>query len=192
MHFAPVFQSVTTTDAGGNAIGPQLTALRAIKGGMILGGAPSVFAYGMEDMPRQYAAYVKWRVMPLVGNNSEQVRFPPLIRNEWRATVNALSPLSGVEIPPRGEWAAQRRQLPRPIRFQIGGVTRDSTGTILGTCVVKLYYTSNDLEIAQVTSDGSGNYAFWVGDSVTNYYVVAYKAGAPDVAGTTLNTLKGV
>lgn len=77
--------------------------------------------------------------------------------------------------------------LPAPT-LRITGVTRDSTGATLASCVVQLFSTVNDRIVNETTSDGSGNYTFIVGGSLT-YYIVAYKAGAPDVAGTTANTL---
>ena len=69
----------------------------------------------------------------------------------------------------------------------ISGVTRDGSGTALGGCTVRLF-GPDDVLIAIVVSDGSGAFAFYPSRSGP-YYLVAYRAGAPDVAGTTLNTL---
>ena len=78
-----------------------------------------------------------------------------------------------------------------PTQFFISGVTKDSTGTILGSCTVKLFRTSDDRWFETVTSDATtGAYRFG-GVGSANCYVVAYKAGSPDVAGTTVNTLVG-
>lgn len=71
----------------------------------------------------------------------------------------------------------------------ITGVTRDSAGAPLGNCVVDLFYTSNDTRRATTTSDGSGNFRFDIGPGA-KHYMVAYKPGSPDVAGTTVNTLE--
>jgi len=89
-------------------------------------------------------------------------------------------------------------------KFVIQGVTRDSGGTPLGSCVVSLYRTGNpptgmnpigdglDELVDRVTSDAStGAYRFDVVGLGQLYYVVAYKAGSPDVSGTTVNTLQG-
>ena len=73
----------------------------------------------------------------------------------------------------------------------IRGVTRDSGGAALASCTVKLFRTSDDFLIATTTSDGSGNYDFPVQNDNATYYVVAYKSGAPDVSGTTTNSLAG-
>lgn len=70
----------------------------------------------------------------------------------------------------------------------ITGITKDSSGNPLGSCVVQLFRTVDDLIISEVISDGSGNYILYptVGGP---FYIVAYKTGSPDVAGTTVNTL---
>jgi len=74
--------------------------------------------------------------------------------------------------------------------FIITGVTRDSTGAALAACVVDLFRTMDDSVAGRTTSDGSGNYKIEATPSLT-HYAVAYKAGSPDVAGTTVNTLVG-
>jgi len=69
-------------------------------------------------------------------------------------------------------------------------VTRDAACTPLPFCTVHLFRTSDDVEVAQQVSDAAGNFDFTLFDDGTvQYYIVAYLAGAPDVAGTTLNTL---
>lgn len=75
--------------------------------------------------------------------------------------------------------------------FTIIGVTRDTTGAALGNCVVKLFRTAGDVELATTVSDGSGNFSFIVGGG-QYCYVVAYLPGAPDLAGTSVNLLQGV
>lgn len=83
-------------------------------------------------------------------------------------------------------------QLPIPAKFfQIDGQTKDSAGAALGSCVVGLYPTSTDAEIEQQTSNADGYFYFKAVRQGLAYYVVAYKAGSPDVAGATVNTLTG-
>lgn len=85
-----------------------------------------------------------------------------------------------------------------PTVYTISGVTKDSYGNALGSCVVDLFETSTDRLVQSVLSDpATGVYRFssqGIGNetSVSRYYIVAYKAGSPDVAGTTVNTLVGV
>lgn len=83
-------------------------------------------------------------------------------------------------------------RLPLPSMFlRVFGVTKDSTGAALAACTVDLFRTADDVRVDTVVSDGSGNYEFRSASLTTAYYVVAYKVGAPDVAGTTVNTLIG-
>lgn len=78
--------------------------------------------------------------------------------------------------------------------FSITGVTRDSTGAVLGLVTVYLFEMvgGTPLLTKQVISDASGNYTFTVGDPTRSYWTVTYKAGAPDVAGASVNTLVGI
>jgi len=73
--------------------------------------------------------------------------------------------------------------------FTITGVSRDSGGVPLGSCTVDLYLSAEKTLVATTTSDGSGNYSFTVPGNSQNFFVRAYKAGSPDVAGTSVNTL---
>jgi hypothetical protein len=73
--------------------------------------------------------------------------------------------------------------------FTITGVTKDSAGVALGGCTVDLMLTASDTKVDTQVSDGSGNYSF--GATGGPYYIVAYKKGVPDVAGTTVDTLTG-
>lgn len=74
------------------------------------------------------------------------------------------------------------------VNFAISGVTRDSGGVALGGCRVELYVTGSDQPLLLATSDASGNFNF--GNPGTGpFYIVAYKAGSPDVSGTSVNSL---
>jgi hypothetical protein len=78
-------------------------------------------------------------------------------------------------------------------RWVITGVTRDNAGSPLGNCDVIVMETGRQyvggLPIVVLTeSDGSGNYSVEVPLN-TLYQVLAYKPGAPDVAGLSLNTV---
>ena len=72
--------------------------------------------------------------------------------------------------------------------IQIAGFTRDSTGAVLGGCTVNMFKTSDNSFISSVISDASG-YFHMPGTQGTSYYLVGYLAGAPDVEGTTVNSL---
>ena len=74
--------------------------------------------------------------------------------------------------------------------FFLSGITRDSSGTVLPNCTVDLFQTGIDILAASTVSDATGNFTFYVRPN-TNFYALAYKAGSPDVMGTTVNTLTG-
>ena len=77
------------------------------------------------------------------------------------------------------DWYSSNRAL--------AGITRDSAGAVLANCEVVLYTTIDNV-IASMYSDDSGNFSFQ-NPGTGPFYIVAYKAGGPDVAGTTVNTL---
>jgi hypothetical protein len=72
--------------------------------------------------------------------------------------------------------------------FGLAGVSRDSSGAVLGSCTIKLFRTADDTLAAKTVSDASGNWSLPVMLSGP-FYLVEYKAGSPDVAGTSVNTL---
>jgi hypothetical protein len=71
--------------------------------------------------------------------------------------------------------------------IRIVGVSRDATGVALGTCVVKVFRTVDDVLVASTVSDGSGDWTAYP-NQAGPYYFVEYKSGAPDVFGTSPNT----
>lgn len=79
----------------------------------------------------------------------------------------------------------------QPPRYRVTGITKDSTGVALGSCNVDIFETGTRRFIGSTTSDASGNYSIDVTVGIA-CFAVAYKAGAPDVAGTTVNTVIGV
>ncbi len=94
----------------------------------------------------------------------------------------------------------QNVQKVQPARYVIFGVTKDAAGAPLGNCIVRIFERESGLLRAEVVSDGSGNYLVDVSgpDAVDGesgqpltFQGVAYKAGAPDVSGVTVNTLLG-
>lgn len=84
---------------------------------------------------------------------------------------------------------------PKQAPLKISGISRDSTGAVLGGSTVKLFTTIDDVKIAETVSDATtGAYSFMVASNGWGYYTVEYKVGtggAPDVAGSSENTLTG-
>jgi hypothetical protein len=87
----------------------------------------------------------------------------------------------------------------QPARYRISGITRDKDGVALANCTVDVHETESGTLRGSVVSGADGGYSLdVVGTGVDpesgialTFFVKAYKAGAPDVAGTTVNTLAG-
>jgi len=131
---------------------------------------------------------------------------PAFMRQRLRAFQNLLAP----DVPVNRPWnvsssrfgivdaptltpSVVHQLLPYPpTSFRITGTTKDSTGAALGSCVVDWFRTSDDVKLDTVTSDANGLFEFRTAGQPPNaYYLVAYKTGSPDVAGTTVSTLVG-
>ena len=102
---------------------------------------------------------------------------------------------SGGGIPSTASLSAVREFVQIPIidtdqDTRITGVTRDSSGNPLANCLYALLRTGDNSVAALGTSDANGNFVIYASSQFT-HYIVAYKAGSPDVAGTTVNTLVG-
>jgi hypothetical protein len=132
---------------------------------------------------------------------------PPLMQQRTRANQGLLPPKLPVNCP----WNATSSRvlgdvatltpptvvhqlLPYPpTQFRLTGTTRDTTGVALGSCTVDWFNTADDVKIDSTTSDANGLFEFRTAGQPPNaYYLVAYKAGSPDVAGTTVNSLTGI
>lgn len=71
-------------------------------------------------------------------------------------------------------------------QYSFSGVSRDSAGAILATCQVNVVRTADKVLEVQTVSDGSGNWSVFV-TQPRHYFFVEYKAGVPDVFGTSLD-----
>ena len=80
-------------------------------------------------------------------------------------------------------------------RFGIYGVTRDVWGAPLPGVIVKLFRTIGDLYkdvlIDETISSVDGAYFVSTPFYLDTHYLVMYKAGSPDVFGSSVNTLIG-
>src|SRR5262245_6988654 len=75
------------------------------------------------------------------------------------------------------------RPVPKPYNLKSQGFTRESTGAILASGTVKLFRKSDDALLATGVSGSDGWYVFDNLDRTQTYYVTAYKAGSPVLAG---------
>ena len=72
-------------------------------------------------------------------------------------------------------------------QYFLSGVSRDSSGTALANCTVKIFRTINDTKMWELTSAADGTWSIQVSEPGPFYYV-EYKVGPPDKAGTSINT----
>lgn len=72
----------------------------------------------------------------------------------------------------------------------IRGTVLDSDSNPVANAIVQGFVTSTDAYVGEVTSNGDGTYTLGT-DTLPGvaHYLVAYKPGSPDIAGTTVNTL---
>lgn len=75
--------------------------------------------------------------------------------------------------------------------WTIRGFSYDANGIRLAFATVNLFETATNQWVATTTS-GSDSVYFFTVDKTKTYFEVFYKAGSPDVYGTTVNTLMGV
>jgi len=72
----------------------------------------------------------------------------------------------------------------------IKGITKNSSGTPISGVIVQAFRTSDDYYMGAVESREDGSYDCpTCSPAGIQHYLVAYKAGSPDIAGTTVNTL---
>lgn len=88
----------------------------------------------------------------------------------------------------RAAWGVELRQSGGQQHKVITGTTRDSTSATLANCIVQGFVTDTDAYVGEATSDNAGDYRLPTRETGA-HYLVAYKAGSPDVMGTTVNTI---
>ena len=110
----------------------------------------------------------------------------------WPGAGGLMGDAGDVMLPLGNDWYAEPDMTKGSMsRFGVVGVTRDIYGSPIGGVTVTLYRTSDDSVQAKVVSDALGNYTVTTPFAPDSHYIVMYKAGSPDVFGTTQNTLVG-
>ena len=94
---------------------------------------------------------------------------------------------------PGWSWRGQigtfcSRKVGARVNFRLSGVTRNSEGLPVDGVTVNLFLTATDQQVLTTVSNAAGEFVFDVMPPGL-YYLVAYKTGSPDIAGTTVNTL---
>lgn len=74
------------------------------------------------------------------------------------------------------------------LNMSLSGTSRDSSGAVLGFCTVLVFRTQDNRFIGSTTSDALGAWTFPLLQGGP-FFLVEYKAGSPDLAGTSQNTL---
>lgn len=70
------------------------------------------------------------------------------------------------------------------------GLCVDASGVPVANAIVQAFRTADDAFAGEVQANTDGTYVLGVEQSkATPHYLVAYKPGSPDIAGTTINTL---
>lgn len=70
------------------------------------------------------------------------------------------------------------------------GLCKDATDAVVANATVQAFVTATDAYAGEGISLNDGTYYVGVEQSAaTPHYLVAYKVGSPDIAGTTVNTL---
>lgn len=73
----------------------------------------------------------------------------------------------------------------------IMGQCKDANNAVVSGATVQGFLTATDAFVRETQADANGNYELGTEYPGQNHYLVAYRAGAPDAAGTTVNTLQG-
>jgi hypothetical protein len=71
----------------------------------------------------------------------------------------------------------------------IRGRCVDGSSVGVSGAVVQGFLTATDAYVGETTADSDGNYELGTPNPGAQHYLVAYRAGSPDIAGTTVNTL---
>lgn len=90
-----------------------------------------------------------------------------------------------------GRWSPCQRAARGGNTLQfIMGICKDANGNTVSGAVVQGFLTATDTFVRETACDSYGNYELGTEYPATNHYLVAYRAGSPDIAGTTVNTLQ--
>lgn len=89
------------------------------------------------------------------------------------------------------KWGEYDQAAGASSRYGFTGYTRDALGTVVASCTVKLFRTSDDLLLDTTTSDPTGLFLLNTAFYPDYHYIVAHKSGSPDIDGVSVNTLIG-
>lgn len=128
-----------------------------------------------------------WSLNPGIGVSPIRAVNLRCLSTMYQAPTGMVPTNPAAEIMELYDKTKSRAQVLGDINGRIVGVSRDATGAALGSCSIKVFRTTDDVLVATTTSDGSGNWTAYP-NQPGPYYFVEYKAGSPDVFGTSPNT----
>lgn len=157
--------------------------------------ASAGFGYGLPT----FKGYGRTGALRRIGDAkwSSAEWFIPGVRDRAKMHPARFGNRPGVNIRSGGrnrmDISAKFKEIEYIGNYVISGTTRDSQGAVLAGVTVDLFQTANDIWKGQAVSDVNGLFSIPVFTDLSNaYYLVAYKAGGTDVAGTTVNTIQAV
>lgn len=127
--------------------------------------------------------------MPEYGSGSFEGRWPSRggFQTDPAGGVSVMGDAGSHNAGDYANWEAQYGGT-QTQKF-IMGTTKDANSNIIGGAVVQSFVTSTDAYVSETTSDGNGRYESPTTNVGVAHYLVAYIVGAPDRAGTTVDTL---
>lgn len=118
---------------------------------------------------------------------------PAIFRSPWWPRSGFLGAL-GADIGLLGavQWGPYDVAAGAASRFGFVGVSRDQYGSILGSCDMKLFRSSDTQLIDSTTSDpNSGAFLLNTPYYPDAHWIYQHKTGSPDLDGVSVNTLIG-
>lgn len=128
-----------------------------------------------------------WSLGPGVGLSPIRAVNMQELKTMYRAPDNMAKGNPAAELFAVYDRSKNNAQTEGGVNFRIAGVSKDSAGAALGACSVKIFRTADDVLVGTAVSDGSGTWTAYP-NQPGPYYLVQYKAGSPDVFGTSPNT----
>lgn len=147
---------------------------------------PQTLALFDDDSGGLYKAKFGWSYRQRDASNS----FYPDFFNTWSNSMGIQDDAAADQFPMRsGSWEPWSDATGGYTRHNfINGQTLNSVGSPVAS-TVQGFRTSDDLYLGEVGTSSTGFYSFPTIQIGLAHYMVAYLAGSPDTAGTTINTL---
>jgi hypothetical protein len=117
---------------------------------------------------------------------------PPYVSNYCEVGRGYRTPTSTAIVNPAGTKKTDNQTFERVLgngNTILSGVSRDATGAALGSVRVLIFRTEDNSFVGETLSSVSNGSWSILLNKGGPFFVVEYKAGSPDIAGTSVNTL---